>query len=179
MIIQANTDPGLFQNTARDWIGISGIVGTAATLLGLWLTFRESRKARSAAQAAADAAHAAGRRMAGVFAVVSLEQLNSQLRDLMHLLRGRNLRSSAKAAFELREAVAKLNPSPYLSDLIERKRLDALLKGIAEVHEILEAAAAINKIDAGARETCLIRVSQLHQEISVVAGTAASAAGGQ
>jgi predicted RNA-binding Zn ribbon-like protein len=134
-------------------------------------------RTKKAAEAAAASSADTVRRLSGVVAVSSLEQICSRSRDLMHLIRARNLTSSATAAFELREAIAKFCKSRAAKQLLNEEVWSRFLKMTAQVHDALESAAAIRKIDAGSREQLLQEVANIHSEMSILAAIASDRAG--
>jgi len=139
-------------------------------MVQLWRT-------KKAAVAAASSAADTVRRLSSVVAVSSIEQICSRSRDLIHLIRAKNLTSSATAAFELREALAKFCKSQVALQLLNGDVWAKFLKTIAQVHESLECAASIKKIDAGNRERLLQEVSNLHSEMSMLSTIAGEKAG--
>jgi predicted RNA-binding Zn ribbon-like protein len=93
------------------------------------------------------------------------------------LIRAKNLTSSATAALELREALAKFCKSQVALQLLNGDEWAKFLKTIAQVHEAFECAASINKIDAGNREQLLQEVANLHSEMSMLSTIASEKAG--
>ena len=92
-------------------------------------------------------------------------------------MRARNLTAAATAAFELREALAKFCKSNIAIQRLQNEEWSKLLKLVAEVHDALEGAAAIKKIDAGHREKLLQYISNFHSELSMLTTVAGEKAG--
>jgi hypothetical protein len=168
-----------------DWLCKVEIVGAFASIVGLVLGipalilgFVQLLRTKKAAEAAAKSAKEAVQRVSGVAVVATIEQVCSRSRDLLHLLRGRNLSASATAAFELQEATAKLCKSSVASQLLQESEWSELLKSVSEVHDALERAAGINKMDADSRDRLVQRVSHVHSKLSMLTTVAAENAGG-
>lgn len=168
-----------------DWLCKVEIVGAFASIVGLVLGipalvlgFVQLLRTRKAAEAAADSAKEAVQRVSRVAVVATIEQVCSRSRDLLHLLRERNLSASATAAFELREAIAKLCKSSVASQLLQDTEWSKLLKSVSEIHDALERAAGINKMGADSRDGLLQSISQVHSTLSMLTTVAAENAGG-
>jgi hypothetical protein len=157
---------------------LASIVGVLIGVPALVIAFLQLRRTERAAEAAAASAKDAVRRLSSIVAVASLERTCSRSRDLLHLMRARNLTASATAAFELREALAKFIKSSIAMQLLQESEWSNLLKSVAGVHDVLERAAAIRKIDAGSRDQILHCVSNVHSQLSMLATVAGEKAGG-
>lgn len=148
--------------------GIASIAGVLFGLPALVIAMVQLWRTKKAAEAAASSAADTARRLSGIVAVASIEQICSRSRDLLHLIRAKNLTSSATAAFELREALAKFCKSQGALQLLNEDVWSKFLKTIAQVHEALECAASIRKIDGNNREQLLQEVATLHSEMSML-----------
>ena len=158
-----------------DFIGIAGLVvsilGFATALWQLARTRRAAEAARVAAVEALDAAKF-------VRAVATIEDISGRSRDLIHLTRARNLHAAATAAFELRDALARFQfPEPW-NKTPTPGDWDNTLLSVASIHERLESAALINRIDGAEREKLVHEIARVHEVLGSVAGSAAAAAGG-
>ena len=109
--------------------------------------------------------------------MVSLEQICSRSRDLVHLIRTRNLTAAATGVFEFREALAKFSGTRVATQFLKEKEWAELLKLTAQIHNHLESAASIYKIDAGAREMLLQQVTDMHVQLNKLAAIAGEKAG--
>lgn len=156
---------------------VASIAGAVIGLPALIMALVQLRRTKKAAEAAAASANDALQRLSNVVAVASIEQICGRSRDLLHLMRARNLVASATAAFELREALAKFCKSKVAMKLLEAEAWSKLLTSAAEVHDALEGAASIKKIDARIREQLLQTVASLHAELSMLAPVAGEKAG--
>jgi predicted RNA-binding Zn ribbon-like protein len=168
-----------------DWLTKIEILGAFASIVGvvlgipaLTVGFVQLLRTKKAAEAAADSAKEAVQRVSRVAAVAAIEQVCSRSRDLLQLVRGRNHSASATAAFELREAIAKLCRSSVASQLLQETEWSKFLKSVSEVHDALERAAGINKMDAASRDGLLQRISDLHSKLSMLTTVAGEKAGG-
>lgn len=161
-----------------DAIGaVASVLGTALGLPALLVALVQLVRTKRAAEAAAEAARQAVGRIGGVLAVASLEQICSRSRDLLHLTRARDLSRSATAAFELREALAKFSKSKAAVELQAADALSDLLRTVGEIHDALERAAAIRRIDAGQRENLVQAIANAHAQLSMFAAVAGEKAG--
>jgi hypothetical protein len=156
---------------------IASVVGTAIGLPALLAALVQLVRTKRAAEAAAAAAREAVGRIGSVLAVASLEQICSRSRDLLHLTRARDLSGSATAAFELREALAKFSQSKVAAQLDSSNTWTELLKSVGDIHDTLERAAAIRRIDAGRRESILQSIAEAHARFSMFAAVAGEKAG--
>ncbi len=153
---------------------VGALIGIPALLIALMQLWRTKRAAEAAAASAAEAV----RRLSGVIAVASLEQICSRSRDLMHLMRAKNFTASATVAFELRESLARFCKSRAAAQLTNEDEWSKILKSTSQVHDSLEGAASIRKIDAGEREQMLQQVAEIHSQLSILAALAAERVGG-
>jgi len=158
--------------------GFASIVGTLLGLPALVIALIQLSKTKKAAEAAEVAAKNALQRISNIVSVASIEQLCSRSRDLVHLMRARNLSGSATAAFELREALAKFSKSKAGIQLLNENDQMELLDAVSDVHDALERAAAINKIDASLREDLLLGITKIHSQLSMLAAVSGEKAGG-
>lgn len=168
-----------------DWLckveiagAFASIVGLALGILALYFGFKQLLRTRKAAEAAANSAKETVQRVSGVAAVATIEQVCSRSRELLYRMQGRSLSASATAALELQEAIAKLCKSFVASQLLQETEWSELLKAVSEVHDALERAAGINKIDADSRAGLVQRVSHVHSTLSMLTTVAAEKAGG-
>lgn len=157
--------------------GLASIAGTVLGLPALVIAMIQLRRTKRAAEAAAASSREALQRLASVVAVASIEQICSRSRDLLHLTRARDLSGSATAAFELRDALAKFSKSQAATRLQNEGAWVSLLNAVGEIHDVLESAAAIRKIDAGRREEVLQGIAKVHSQLSMLAGAAGEKAG--
>lgn len=157
--------------------GLASIIGTVVGLPALVIALVQLRRTKKAAEAAAISGSEALRRLGGVVAVASIEQICSRSRDLLHLIRARNLSGSATAAFELRDALAKFSKSHAAMQLEEENVWLDLLENVGEIHDRLECASAINKFDAGHREEVLQDLARVHSRLSMLSAVATENAG--
>ena len=167
-----------------DWFKKIEIVGAVASIIGVVLgtpalivAFIQLLRTKKAAEAAAEAAKEAVQRVSRVAAVATIEQVCSRSRDLLHLVRARNHTASATAAFELREAVAKFCLSSVAKQLLPAMEWSKLLKSVSTVHDSLERAAGINKMDSDNRDELVQSISALHSKFSMLTTTAGEKAG--
>jgi hypothetical protein len=167
-----------------EWLRNIEIAGALASIVGLVIGIPalivglvQLRRTKRAAEAAATSAGDAVRRLSNVAAVASIEHVCSRSRDLLHLMRTGNLAASATAAFELREALAKFCKSSIATELLREPEWSRLLRSVAEVHDALERAAAIRRIDVGSRDELLHRISNLHAQLSMLTTVAGEKAG--
>ncbi len=168
-----------------DWLRKVEIVGAFASIVGVVLGVPalifglvQLLRTKKAAEAAADSAKEAVQRVSRVAAVATIEQVCSRSRDLLQLVRGRNHSASATAAFELREAISKLCRSSVASQLLPGPEWQKLLKSVSEVHDTLERAAGINKMDVDSRDGLVHRISEIHSKLSMLTTVAGEMAGG-
>ena len=157
---------------------LASIVGVVLGIPALIVGFVQLQRTKKAAEAAAASAKEAVQRVTRVAVVASIEQVCSRSRDLLQLVRGRNHFASARAAFELQEAIAKLCRSSVASQLLQETEWSKFLKSVSEVHDALERAAGINKMDAASRDGLLQRISDLHSKLSMLTTVAGEKAGG-
>jgi hypothetical protein len=158
--------------------GVASVGGVVLGLPALVIAMVQLRRTKRAADAAAASSREALQRLSTVVAVASIEQICSRSRDLLHLTRARNLSGSATAAFELRDALAKFCRSQAAKRLQQDETTWAsLLNSVSEIHDVLEGAAAIRKIDAGRREEVLQGIARIHSQLSMLAGVAGEKAG--
>lgn len=157
---------------------LATFIGIMITLLGLGVAIVQLNRTKKSAKAAAESAKETARRISSTLNVVSLEQISSRSRDLQHLVRAKNLRAAATAAFELREAMARMNIEQMdgIQNPVQEKK--EIMGKIVSVYERLEAAAQINKSDAEIRVECLNDIAKIHDWISAMTGEAAAIAGG-
>ncbi len=92
-------------------------------------------------------------------------------------MRAKDRSGSATAAFELREAIAKFSKSKAAAQLQANDSLSDLLKNVGEIHDALERAAAIRRIDVDQREEILQAIAQVHAQLSMLAAIAGEKAG--
>jgi hypothetical protein len=161
-----------------DFMGaLASIVGIVFGLPSLIVAFVQLHRTKRAAEAAAASAQEALQRIGSVVAVASIEQICSRSRDLLHLIRARDLTGSATAAFELRDALAKFCKSKAAVQLQDDNAWLVLLNSVGDVHDALEGAAAIRKIDATRREEVLQTIARIHSQLSMLAAVAGDKAG--
>ena len=128
------------------WLKTIEIVGAIASIAGalfglpaLVVAMVQLWRTKKAAVAAASSAADTVRRLSSVVAVSSIEQICSRSRDLIHLIRAKNLTSSATAAFELREALAKFCKSQVALQLLNEDVWAKFLKTIDRFTNLLSA----------------------------------------
>lgn len=167
-----------------DWLREIEVVGAFASIVGVVVGipafivgFVQLLRTKKAAEAAASSAREAVQRVSRVAAVATIEQVCSRSRDLLYLVRMRNHIASATAAFELREAIAKFSKSSVAAQLLQETEWSELLKSVSEVHDALERAAGINKMDAESRDELLQRISDFHSQLSMLTTVASEKAG--
>jgi hypothetical protein len=167
-----------------DWLRKVEIAGAFASIVGvvigipaLYVGFKQLLRTKRAAEAAGDSAKEAVQRVSMVAAVASIEQVCSRSRDLLSLVRMSNHIASARAAFELREAIAKFSKSSVAAQLLKETEWSKHLKLVSEVHDVLERAAGINKMDANNRFELLQLISDFHSETSKLTTVAGEKAG--
>jgi hypothetical protein len=158
-------------NGAASVVGI--VLGIPGFAIGLYQLIRTKR----AAEAAAESARQTAGRIANVLAVTSLEQICSRSRELLQTTRARNSGAAAIAAFELREALAKFSRAGVAANLQRPEAWSTLLQAVGEIHNVLERAAAIRRIDTRERENVLQSIAAVHSELSMLATVAAESAG--
>ena len=108
-----------------DWLRKIEMLGAFASLVGvvigtpaLIVGFVQLIRTKKAAEAAADSAKEAVQRVSMVAAVASIEQVCSRSRDLLSLVRMSNHIASARAAFDLRGAIAKFSSHLLAAQLL-------------------------------------------------------------
>lgn|GEM_PF-4160905 len=139
-------------------------------MIGVWLTLWQVVKARKASEATKRAIDSTVNTLSAINHLSCTEQLCSRSRDVMHLISSRNITSAAIAAFELRESLAKhpmfkTDARGYLPEF-----WDTLEKDIMNIHEALESAVTIKKLDSELRESLVLSVSSIHMLLSELAG---------
>lgn len=149
------------------------VLSVAGFAIALW----QIVKTRSAAEAARESAHEAVNAIRHLQAVTTLQDVAGRTRHLLELIRSAKLRVAAAAAFELRDAVARLpNPAnlPGASNSINWS--DVSLE-VDSLHERLESMAVITRWTAEERETLIHRTARLHTKLASGAVQVASAIG--
>jgi hypothetical protein len=158
-----------------DLIGIAGLmVSVLGFTLALWQLARTQRAAEAARVAATEAVDAAR----FVRAVATIQDISGRSRDLIHLTRARNLHAAATAAFELRDALARFQFPQAWTTTPSPEDWGNTLMSVASIHERLESAALINRIDGSEREKLVHEIARVHEVLGSLAGTTAAAAGG-
>jgi hypothetical protein len=156
-----------------DLIGIAGLV---ISVLGFATALRQLSRTRRAAEAARIAATEAVAVARYIRAVATIQEIAGRSRDLIHLTRARNLHAAATAAFELRDALARFQfPQAWTT---KPEDWDDTLLSVASIHERLESAALINRIDGSEREKLVHEIARVHEVLGSFAGDTAAAAGG-
>lgn len=155
-----------------DYIGIGGLVLSAA---GFALAIWQIRQTRHAAEAASEAAAEAVKSIRNIESVSNVHEICGRSRDLLHLTRARNLASAANAAFELRDSVARFHGTPSRPELPQPNDWEQLLASIGSVHERLESATITNRLSVEERELLIHEIARLHAVFSTLASATASA----
>ena len=158
--------------------GLASILGVGIGIPSLLLAKKQLQRTENAAEAAAASAKDAVDKISNVVAVASIEKICSRSRDLVHLMRARNLIASATAAFELREALARFIRTSIATQLMDSPQWEDLLKSVATVHEELERSAAIKKVDLNNHGQMLNSVTNIHSQLSMLTSVAGERAGG-
>jgi hypothetical protein len=151
--------------------GFASIIGSLLGLPALLIALIQISKAETAAKNALQ-------RISSVVSVAAIEQLCSRSRDLVHLMRARNLVGSATAAFELREALSKFSKLKAGKQIQNETGQIDILDTVIYIHDALENAAAIKKIDADLREELLQGITRVHSQLSMLAAVSGEKAGG-
>lgn len=92
-------------------------------------------------------------------------------------MRAQDWNGSAAAAFEVRQSIAKFSQLVIAAELQDRKDWSYLLDSAAAVHDSLEQAAAIGRIDSYQREATLASVARVNSELNKLAAIASDKAG--
>lgn len=149
---------------------IINIIGLVVSIAGFSVALWQLVRTRRAAEAARDAAAEALRTVNHVQAVASIQDICGRSRDLLHLTRARNLIAAATAAFELRDLIARFHGTDGGRQLLSINMWQATANDVRLLHERLESAAAINRLDAAERTTLIHEVARLHTQFSTLAG---------
>ena len=150
---------------------IIGVGGLLIALIQLWRT-------QKAAEAAKTSANQTLERISGIVGVASIEQICNRSRQLLFVLGTDNLSGSAIAAFELSESLARFSRSKAASDIQSDEAWKTLLAMVAEVHDALDRAAAIRRIDEEYRKFLVGSIRKIHSQLSSLTGVAGDKAGG-
>jgi hypothetical protein len=148
---------------------ILGAIGFALSIIGFGIAIVQLAKTRKDAVPAQIAAKSADQKLRGALASANLSETCSRSRDLLHLLRAGNLAAAANAAFELREAVARLMAQEVCASLQSIEDWGKTSASIASIHERLESAALIKKITSDEKLLILHEVSSEHEKLSSMA----------
>lgn len=153
-----------------DVVGLAGIIVSVA---GFGLALWQLHRTRTAAEAAHDAAREAVRGVRHVHAVATVQEICGRSRDLLHLTRARNLSAAANAAFELRDALARFRAANPGAEPQPAEEWTHAESRVASVHERLESAAIINRMDAAEREAVIHDIARVHAWLSSLAAQTA------
>jgi hypothetical protein len=149
-------------------------IGLLLGVLGLLFTLVQLYKTRSAAEAARDAALLAVTSIRKLEAATKMQEICARSRELLTFLHGRSLASSAHAAFELRDAMARYGHDEQSQAIVKSGVWERAASEAQEIHERLESAALLNRIGADERATLLHSVAKLHTEFTAFAAKALS-----
>lgn len=149
-----------------DLIGVSGLtVSVAGFAIALWQLNRTLKAAEAAQIASAEAV-----RSVRIFqSIATIQDICGRSRDLLHLTRSRNLESSAVAAFELRDSVARFKSTEAAKKLDTKAGWNLIINSICVVHERLESASMTKRLDATEREEILHNVARINSHFSSMA----------
>ncbi|MCF6763813.1 hypothetical protein [Pseudomonas fragi] len=153
-----------------DIIGVSGLF---ISIAGFGLAMWQLKRTRKAAEAAEAASKDASKSVRYIQSIASIQDICGRSRELLHLTRARNLHSSATAAFELRDSVARFQGTEVGKRIDTKKNWNDIFSSICTVHDSLESAALINRIDAQDREVMLHNISRIHSHFSSLAAITA------
>lgn len=156
----------------KDADPVVGALGLLLSIVGFGIAFYQLVKTRKAAVAAQIAATSAEQKLRSALASANLLDTCSRSRDLLHLLRASNLAAAANAAFELREAVARLMGHEGCANLQTAEEWGKTSISIASIHERLETAASIKKITADEKVLMLHDIASEHEKLSSMAARA-------
>jgi hypothetical protein len=141
-------------------------LGLLVGLVGFGLTLWQLARTKRAAEAARDSAAEAVRGVRFVQAVATLQDISARSRDLTNLLRERKLSTAARAAFDLREAIARFQPSDSAPS---NEDWTAVLEQIISIHNRLESLALSKRVDVADRETLIHECAAIHSKLSAFA----------
>lgn len=145
---------------------IVALVGFGITIWQLWTT----KAAANAAREAANNAFAAIRKLE---ATTKMHDISSRSRELLRLLRSKNISSAAPAAFELRDTVARFRHDDQSKRVVDEATWKQVVADVRGVHERLESLAMTTKSSAADREALMHEVSRLHTLFTEFAARAA------
>jgi len=168
---------GLAQK-AIQYLSIAGSIASIIGLVGLLIAIIQLHRTKKAAKAAEDSAKQTVERISGIVSVASIEQICNRSRQLLHMMRNKDLSGSATAALELRESLAKFSTSKAATQIQKGSTWQPLLSTVSEIHDSIEAAALIRRIDSDFREELIRRIANVHSELSKLTGVVGDRAGG-
>lgn len=146
-----------------------GVIGFFLAVVGFWITIKQLRETKRSADAALAASQRAEKRVRNVFSAVGMHDICSRSRDLLHLTRGKNLASAANAAFEVREALARFVADKESASIQGPLEWEVCVATITSIHERLEAASMISRIDGEMKVELLKEMSAIHEKFSSLA----------
>lgn len=145
---------------------MTGIAELALSIGGFALAIWQIRKTKAAAEAARDSAAEAVRGVRRIHAVSTMQDIVGRSRNLLNLIKSKNLAAAAAAAFELRDAVSKYQTPVDTISLFEASVWTELTQEVDSLHERLESIAVANRWTADEREALIHRTSRLHTKLA-------------
>ncbi|GDY35485.1 hypothetical protein [Acidovorax sp. NB1] len=144
---------------------IVGVLGLLVSIAGFAIAIWQIWKTKAAAEAARDSAAEAVDGVRKMYAVSTLQDIAGRSRNLLNLIKSKNLAAAAAAAFELRDAVSKYQPSSKES-ASETTLWTKVREEVDSLHERLESIAVANRWTADEREALIHRTSRLHTQLA-------------
>ena len=152
-----------------DIIGISGLV---ISIAGFGLSLWQLRKTRRAAEAAELASRDAIRSMRFIYAVAHIHDICGRSRDLLLLVRTKNLSPAAAEAFELRDLIARFPMTDAGRLLASSIDWATIIEDVCSIHEQLELAAEDNDQRPEERAALIHKISKIHSQLTALAASA-------
>ncbi|MES2756908.1 MAG: hypothetical protein V4693_06010 [Pseudomonadota bacterium] len=130
--------------------------------LGFSLTLYQLYKTKAAAIAAKEAAADAVAIVRGIETVTKMHEISGRSRQLLQLLRNKNLDSAENSALELCETVAKFRNDSVARLAITQASWEQAVADVTSVHDRLVTITVLNRHTLSEREALIIEATRLH-----------------
>lgn len=145
---------------------IKGIADTALAVVGFGLAIWQIRKTKDSADAARISADKAFREVKSMYAVTTMQDIIGRSRNLLNLIKTKNLTAATSAALDLRDSVSKYHaPSDTISH-IEASIWSEMVNEVGALHDRLESLSINDRWTSEERESLIHRTSLLHTKLT-------------
>ena len=145
---------------------LKGIADTALAVVGFGLAIWQIRKTKAAAEAAKAAADQALRGVRSMYAISTMQDVVGRSRNLLNLIKSKNLTAAASAAMELRDTVSKYHAPTDSVTHLEASVWAEMTQEVDALHERLESLGVAGRWTAEEREALIHRTSRLHTKLT-------------